>query len=739
MSEEVEDKQNTPRQRAAHWEKEIAKSKKWFRKFWKRGDKVNEAFLDEKRGDDQDVAVMGHRLNLFHANIVTLMSMLYGRIPKVEVSRRFGDANDDVARVAGEILTRILNTDIENAGEDVASVFRSSLQDRLLPGLGTARLKYQNTIENVRTEAILDSETQEEQAPAVNEEKKTDEWVDVVYTHWKDVLWSPCRTYGELRWRAYRSYLDRSKFKARFPKIPLDKINFTSKGAMGEMKKSSAMDQVPDMAECEVWEIWDKTTMKVIWWTEGYLGLLDEEDDPLELEGFWPEPPPMTSNTTTAKYIPKSDYDLARDLYIQIDELETRISLLTEACKLVGVYDRANKGVERIFNEAVENQLIPVDNWAQFAEKGGLEGCISWVPLEDVSNTIQILTQKQNDKIQQLYQVTGMNDVMRGAAQKEGTPVSATERKIQDNYGSIRIEALQNEFARWVSDTQSIKAEIIAKHYDEYCIIQQSNIMDTSDGENEALVQAAVALIKDPKRSQWKISVRPETLAIADYAQLKADRMEFMMGLAQFMQSAAPLLEMQPGALPTLMKLLKWGMAGFRGSSEIEGVLDQEIDKLMKEPPQDKPDPEAKKAEMEMQKMQGEMQMAREEHQAEMQLAQQKGQMEMQQMQQKFQLELRKMQQEMQFQLMEFQLKLKSMEAELQVKKETAAVEVQAQEAEQAAQFAFNTAERQGEAETNKQEREHEAKVSMESGDAELARDKQRAKLKPSGGSNDNA
>jgi hypothetical protein len=715
MSKELADK----------WGREIEESKKWFRKFHQRGEKVNRAFLAEQVGDGDLMDWVVSRLNLFHANIITLQSMLYGRVPKVEVSRRFADPDDDVARVAGEILTRILNTDIEVAGEDLASVFRNCLQDRLIPGLGSARVQYQFRSEKV--DETPEEQSGEDVGPAVPSEKIADEWTDIVYTHWKDVLWSPCRTYPELRWKAYRSYLTKGKLKKRFPEADLTKIQFSSKGALNKNKVE--MEKIPENSEAEVWEIWDKDSLCVYYWTEGYPDILEKTEDPLELEGFWPDPPPLIANVTTSKYLPKADYDLAKDLYREIDELESRISLLTEACKCVGVYDASNEGIQRIFNEGVENQLIPVKNWSQFSEKGGLDGAVQWVPLEEVAKTIEILTSKQNDKIQQLYQVTGMNDVMRGAASGQGkTPVSATERKIQANYGSIRIEALQNEFARWVSDTQSLKAEIIAKHYQPYCIVQQSNILSTIDGQNQDLIQQAVQLIKTPEQAQWRITVRPESLAIADYEQLKQDRMEYIMGLAQFMQSAAPLLEMEPGSLPTLMKLLKWGMAGFRGSNEIEGVLDQQIAKLEMQPPQQKPDPEMQKMQMEGQMKQMEMQakmlMEREKHQASMQLEQQKMMMEMQ-----------KMRMEIQFMQDKFALELMKMQAELGIEIERAQVEAVTAEKEQQAQFAYNTAEKQMDMEVKK----HEADVAMESGDAELARDRERAEFSGSNESDDNA
>lgn len=706
-----------------HWQQEIDKAKKWFRKFHTTSEKVVKAYLDDRTAQDDEFGMTSSRLNLFYSNITTLMSMLYGQIPKVEAVRRFADPDDDVARVASQMLTRILNTDIEAAGEDIAAVFRNGLQDRLIVGLGTARLQYQMTEQKVSVEAKVD-EDGTELAPGYEESKISQEWVDTVYTHWRDIMWSPARTYPEIRWKAFRSYLTKEKFKQRFPKADLKKVTFSSTGSM-EPKQP---DDDKTCAEAEVWEIWCKDTKTVYWWVEGYEDVLDKVDDPLQLEGFFPEPPPLISNTTTSRYIPKADYALAQDLYREIDELETRITMLTRACKVVGVYDKSQEAIKRIFTEGVENDLIGVDNWAAFSEKGGLDGSITWVPIKEIAEVISVLTDKQNNRIQQLYQVTGMNDIMRGAANADTARISATQRKLEANYGSIRIEALQNEFARWVGDLQSIKAEIIARHYSEQSIIEQSNIMVTPDAQYAA---EAVKLIKDPLRARWKISVRPETLAIADYAQLKQDRVEYINGMATFLQSAAPMVELMPESVPMLTQLMKWGLAGFRGSNEIEAVIDSELDRMQKNPAPQKPDPEAQKAQAEMQKMQMEMQMQREDHQAEMQMEQQK-----------LANQNQKMQMEIQFMQQKFELELQKLRMELGFKQQEAALKAQTTQQEQAAQFAFNTAERQTEAEFNRQERadeakfnredrEHEQQVSMEQGEADLRRKKAEAKLRP--------
>src|SRR5438105_15156872 len=123
---------DTPEDQWKRWNVEIEAAKREFQRWQKEAKKTVEKFLDHRTQEQDEWGAATTRLNLFHANTTTLLCMLYGKLPKVEVKRRFADADDNVARVAGLMLTRILNTDIEEAGEEAASTFRNGLQDRLL-------------------------------------------------------------------------------------------------------------------------------------------------------------------------------------------------------------------------------------------------------------------------------------------------------------------------------------------------------------------------------------------------------------------------------------------------------------------------------------------------------------------------------------------------------------------------------------------------------------------------------
>ncbi len=239
-----------------------------------------------------------------------------------------------------------------------------------------------------------------------------------------------------------------------------------------------------------------------------------------------------------------------------------------------------------------------------------------------------------------LYEINGISDIMRGA-QAAGGAVSATERALEARFASVRIQALQDEFAKYATDLIRLRAEVVSIHFQPQSIVEQSNIMVTADAQ---LAEPAVKLIKDRKSMIWRIEVKPESVAMVDYAQLKDERSAYITALATFLQSAAQLVQQAPEAAPILLEMLKWGLAGFKGSAQVEGVLDQAI-ALMQQSSEGgdenkEPSPEQMKQEMEQAKQQFEMQklqmtqaFEKEKWQYEMQMAQQMTQTRQQEIQ----------------------------------------------------------------------------------------------------------
>lgn len=601
---------DTPQGWAQRWQVELAAAREALSKWHEQGRKIVRRFRDE-RGAEKDGDT---RWNLFTSNVQTQKATLYGQVPRVSVSRRFADADDDVARVAADMLERILNSDIERDSDTFAQALEYALLDRLLPGFGLARVRYEAEFETLPgTPPKLDPMTGAVLAPAVPPvERKSYEGVETDYVHWQDVLWSPARVWHEVRWLAFRAEMQQREFDARF-RTADGKSLWGSMPKLGRAQddadaKSQPWDRV------EVWEVWDKDTRRVFWCVEGYSAVLDTKDDPYGLDGFFPCPRPLLANMTTDKVVPRPDFVLAQDLYNQIDNLCTRIKLLEDAIRVAGVYDKSSGAdLGRLLNGDAANTLIPVDNWAAFAEKGGIRGVIDWMPLEQVVAAITSLSGRVREAQDQLYQVTGMADIMRGASDPRET---AAAQGIKARFGSVRLQEMQAEVARFASDIQRLKAQLIAKLYDVQSILTQANAVHTFDAQ---LAPQAAQLIQE-RFATYRIEVKPEAVSLQDFAALKSERMELLAGISTFLQAMAPLAQQVPGSAPFLMQMLKWSVSGLRGASGIEGVLDRAItaaeqaQKQAESAPPKPPPPDPKllsqqlKGQQELQKVQAELQ-----------------------------------------------------------------------------------------------------------------------------------
>lgn len=580
--------EKTPEQWNEYWVKQMEAARKRLRKFHQQGDHVVDEYLDERVGTrsvysdaNKDLTF---RLNLFHTNVSTQLAMLYGQTPKVDVSREHADPEDDAARVASSLLQRMLQADVEPSGDGTADILRECLQDRLLPGLGIARVRYEYDTAEEMLKSINPETFEVEEI-----EQITNERVPADYVNWLDFRWGWCRTWAECPWIAFRNYLSKKEAEARFGEKEAKSLEYKNQLPGDPNEQDEEKDQENVTQKAEIWEIWHKDSRMVFWWAKGQSKPLDILEDPLGLDGFWPIPKPLTSNVTNKLWVPKADYVLAQDLYNQVNTLATRISIITDAIKVVGVYDQSAGGsVGRMLKEGLENDLIPVDNWAMFAEKGGLKGSIDWFPVQDVVATLQTLRQVLNDTIEQLYQVTGMSDILRGANTDQYT--SDGTQQLKAKFGSIRIQALQDQFAQFASDLEALKAEVVAKHFQDQSIIEQSGAGFLTQMDQQQ-IPAALHLIRSPA-AKFRIQIRPESVAMIDYAQIKAERTEFLNAMATYIQSAQAMVQQVPGSLPIMMEMLKWGMAGFKGSSTLEGLMDQAIDQAMKAQQQEQQKPE---------------------------------------------------------------------------------------------------------------------------------------------------
>ena len=604
------DFEDTPSGKYKYWAEELGASLKAREPWWKKADKIVNRYLGESPQSRDSLDNQGFNLNMLHSNIKTLGDMLYGNTPKIDVSRRYAQPKDDVGRVAAEMMERMLNLEVAENGSEIDAVFRSTLQDRLLAGLGCAKVRYEVETEQAPVMDEMGQPMMDEMGQPMMEEQLVYEAAPIDYYYWGDILWGWCRNWAQMPWIGFRSYMTKDQLEARWGKEVADNVKL--KKQTKSTSDDGEQDEKTDSAwmRAEVWEIWCKETRKVHWIILGYDKQLEEKDDILKLSGFWPVPPFFIANVTTTLYTPTPDFVLAQDLYNEVDKLQTRIAVITEAVRVVGVYNASADNLKSMFNAGKDNDLIPVENWALFGENGGLAGQIEWLPIVDIVQALRELIQIRDQTIGLLQQITGMVDVMRGSLDNQYEGVGQTEQKTK--FGSVRIQALQEQFARFGGDLMQIKAEVIARHFSPETIFKRSNMQFSMDEQH---VEAAIDLIKKPDDARLRIDIRPESVAMIDYQALKGERTEYMNAVSTYMQSAGTIMAEDPSAKPFVLQLLQWGLAGFKGSSEIEGVIDKAIEASIQaekeKEGQEEPTPEEKAAEadknMETMKQQGDL------------------------------------------------------------------------------------------------------------------------------------
>ena len=591
----------------ARWRAEIVLAEKEVDKWRRRARKIVKEFRSERIEVSGVDPAMERRFNLFAANVNILQTSLINQTPQPTVNREFKDPQDDVGRVACWILERAMAS-YNNRNFKMSNILKQIVQDMLTSGLGCSWHTYK-----AETETKKDETTGMEYDEVVSESLKDE------YVYWEDLFWSPARSYEEVRWLARRNYLTRDQLIERFGKkvgkeVSLD---YSSKKSDNSVETQNKLFQ-----QAVVYEIWDKANKQVIWISKAYDKILDQKDDFLELDDFFPCPRPLMATVSNGRFIPVPDYYYAEDQYRELNEINTRISLLVKACRVAGVYDKASPQIKELLSNAAENTLVPVDQWAAFAERGGMKGAIDWIPLEQIVAVLEQLLKNREDIKNQIYEITGMADIIRGASKATET---LGAQKIKAQYASMRIQERQKNVVEYCSAAFDIQVQLMRKHMDIQEIAKLAQVQAMSEDQN--LVQQALQIIKTPE-FVLRCSVESDTLSDIDFQAEKEDRMEYMTTITNYLKETGRMITQDPLLGPFLMQLLQFSLAGFKVGKKFESELDktfQQIQSKLQQPPQPPPpDPATQKAQAEIQVMQQQSQLDSQGKQQELQFDQQK-------------------------------------------------------------------------------------------------------------------
>ena len=610
----------------ARWLAEIAAYNSTFDEWMKRAKKIVERYRDEREiGNQNTQTQLGSqkKFNILWSNVQTLQPALFSKTPIPDIERRYKD-RDPVGLAAAEILERAVShcldvidfeTPVKLARDDYLLSGRGTTWERYVPKYGDEtrdHIPLQMATSEQNPEFVLEGEDVDEPKYLDADGKQVTEGVkfaddgspymesepykpvvyeDVItdYISWEDFGHTPAPTWDKVRacWR--KELMTRDQLNERFPKKGKD-VGMTKVLSGIGPEKIEAFGDV--FKRAEVYEIWDKTSRKVFWISPGYTeGVLDELADPLKLENFFPCPRPLYATMTGDRLIPVPDYYEYQDQANSIDTITQRLDMLVRAMKVSGAYDSSFPNLENIIKSS-ETTLVPVDNWAMFAEKGGIEGAISFVPLTEIAAAIQALSVERQNLKRDLYEITGLSDIIRG--QGAGGRATATEQKIKGQFANLRLSERQRDVAIFVRDSVRIKSEIIAEHFSPETLLEISGWMQTAtaraldlhvqkSGQGVTAKQRfdeAVALLKNDHLRSFRIDVETDSTVMEDAIGEKQARSEFLIALGQYLQQALAAAEKFPVLGTALAETLFFGVRGFRAGRHLEAVWEQAIEDL---------------------------------------------------------------------------------------------------------------------------------------------------------------
>ncbi|TAX71804.1 hypothetical protein ELI03_08665 [Rhizobium leguminosarum] len=611
----------------AHWQQELERGQRYFKSWVDRCTKIEKIYLQQA---DQANAAK-RRFPMLWANISVLQPAVYARVPQPVVERRFKDSQP-VARMASELVERNLAFTADDA--DLDSLMRAVRDDFLLCARGTVWLRYEADFEP------LDIGVEPSNAPALDmqgddggptPEQITDERVCMDYVHWSDFLHSPARRWKDVTWVARRVPMTDEEFDKRFPE---GRASLAANGA-GSNHGTNQTERAQNEGKTYVWEIWCKSENYTVWIAEGSPVALEVSEPPLKLTRFFPCPRPAFGTLSTSSLIPVPDYVYYQQQCDEIDMLTKRVNKLTDQLRLKIFYPSGDGSVSPAIEKAMrpENDtvMVPIPEWAAFTDKGGSNAIVT-LPIDEVQKVIVACIEVRKQLVEDVYQITGISDIVRGDTQASET---ATAQRIKSQWGSIRIRDRQSELARFARDIIRLAGEIICDQFQPETLMLVSGIKLPTIAEKQqvqmqmqqmqmAAQQAAaraeqmgqpappppqmppqleqmmqqptidevVQLLRNDSIRGFQIDIETDSTIEPDEDAEKQRRMEFVQMVGGFLQQAGAMAQQNPMLVPVMVETLLFAARGFRAGRQLENTLEQVGAQLSQSATAPKPPPE---------------------------------------------------------------------------------------------------------------------------------------------------
>ena len=596
------------------------------------GRRITRKYRDEDRAQQgQEKANTSRRFALLWSNVETLKPAVYAKVPVAVVSRRWKD-EDPIGRIGAELLERAANCLADLYGYD--ETFRMVRDDRLLPARGQAWVRYEASFEDVPANGVEGEDGYE-----AGYEKLAGEKVCLDHVHWCDFGHNVARVWADV-WLVWRKvYKTRSEVRERFGREVAAALNYNVRPPEDDGKQESGEHKA-----C-LYEVWDKRRKKTCFLGKEYQDLIEDDDPPLQLHGFFPCPEPAYGTKTADSLIPRPDYCYYQDQAEEIDDLTAKIGELTDWLIVKGFIpggpssDGAD-AIERLLREKGKSILVPIESWQGWTERGGARQ-IDWLPLDIIIQALQAAIEARQQLVQDVFQITGIADILRGQTDPNET-LGAQQLKAQT--GSRRVRNTKDEIARFARDVYRLVCEVIAEQFRPETLAAMTGYkyvpgqvvgmpqrpappppgmppqppmpmgqpvpgtpgapalpaqggatpqmppqmpVDAPDeGGDMVFDDQVIQRLRDDRVRSYSIDVETDSTVQPDEDAEKQRRVEFATMFGGMLKEITALFQVGPVAAPlapAIAEGMKFVVRGFRAGRALEDAIDRSLDKLLQQ------------------------------------------------------------------------------------------------------------------------------------------------------------
>lgn len=522
MDEEL-DRQQADKAIFEKWNELLTKEKKAHKDFHTQAENAEKQYAG------------GSDFNIMWSNVEIQKGVLFSGKPKPEVRRRNRDG-DSFQKAAATLIERALDYTIDSTAFD-ANLSRA-VQSYLVAGLGVPRVNYK--VEIGQSE-MVDPIT----GMAIPIDVIESQDISLEFINWSRFHWQPCDNWDKCEWIAF----DYQKTK----KQVLEDY---------DVKAEENTDTDDGAKAVQVTEIWHKPSRTIITICDQFDVPLEVREDRLELQQFFPIPRPLFANLC-GSMTPKPDYEYYKKQAKRLDNASRRADSIIDAVKDVGFYSAKFTELAILKNKN-DGDLVPVEELEELLGEGGdLNRIIAKMPIEHSMNVAISLNSYIEVKKQQIYEIIGLSDIMRGSSDANET---AEAQGIKAQFGSIRMRDKQIAVASCIRDCFRIMAEIIGEHFEPDILTKMTGVEATPE---------VMAILRDDVMRNFSIDVETNSTIAGDEQAEMEQRMTALKTISEYINGLLPgiMNGMVPLDLGKEMMLL--AIRGFKYAGDLEDLVTQ--------------------------------------------------------------------------------------------------------------------------------------------------------------------